>query len=82
MTNQEQLWPEGEQFTLEVLGGQHEELSQMYEDFPVGLHSFRRSMLWWKRGEIRIRKIIPLFRQFIVDWDQRMCLPINSDIFI
>ncbi|XWJ92937.1 hypothetical protein ACRARH_12485 [Phytobacter ursingii] len=78
MNNQEQLWPEGEQFTLEVVIptglGQHEEGTEPdgYEDFPVmvtfRVPPFDVVVETWRNTDTA--KSFGLFRQFIVGWDQ------------
>ena len=78
MTNQVQLWPEGEQFTREVIiptgTGLAEEGVEPagYEDFPVmvtfTVPPFDVVVETWRNTDPA--KSYGLFRQFIVGWDQ------------
>lgn len=78
MNNHKQLWPEGEQFTLEVIiptgfGRPEEGVEPVgYEDFPI-LVTFRVPAFdivveTWRNTDPT--KSFGLFRQFIVGWDQ------------
>lgn len=66
MTNQVQLWPEGEVFTREVL------IPTKYEPLPVKVTyttpPFEIVVETWQNRDPA--KVYALFRQFIVDWDQ------------
>ena len=61
------LWPEGEQFTSEVM------ISTENEPFPVEITftvpAFDVAVEFWKNTDPE--KGYGLFRQFIVDWDQQ-----------
>lgn len=61
------LWPEGEQFTSEVM------ISTEDEPFPVEITftvpAFDVAVEFWKNTDPE--KGYSLFRQFIVDWDQQ-----------
>lgn len=65
MTTQ-QMWPEGEQFTRSV------NIPTKYGPLPVSITyivpPFETVVATWKNREPE--KAYPLFRQFIVDWDQ------------
>lgn len=67
MTNQVQLWPEGEIFTREVL------IPTKYEPLPVEITytvpAFDVVVDTWQNKDPV--KGYALFRQFIVDWDQQ-----------
>ncbi|WP_413499133.1 hypothetical protein [Buttiauxella gaviniae] len=67
MTNQIQLWPEGEIFTREV------QIPTKYEPLPVlmtyTVPPFDVVVEMWQNKDPD--KAYPLFRQFIVDWDQQ-----------
>lgn len=67
MTNQVQLWPEGEVFTREVL------IPTKYEPLPVEVTyivpPFANVIETWQNKDPA--KAYALFRQFIVDWDQQ-----------
>lgn len=67
MTNQVQLWPEGEVFTREVL------IPTKYEPLPVEVTytvpPFEIVVETWQNRDPA--KAYALFRQFIVDWDQQ-----------
>ncbi|WP_254304453.1 hypothetical protein [Citrobacter freundii] len=67
MTNQVQLWPEGEVFTREVF------IPTKYEPLPVEVTyivpPFDNVVETWQNKDPA--KAYALFRQFIVDWDQQ-----------
>lgn len=76
MTNHPQLWPEGETFIREVL------IPTKYEPLPVlvtyTVPPFDVVVATWQNADPE--KVYPLFRQFIVDWDQQDKL--TDDILI
>lgn len=67
MTNQTQLWPEGEVFTKEVL------IPTKYEPLPVQVTyivpPFDIVVETWQNKDPA--KAYALFRRFIIDWDQQ-----------
>jgi hypothetical protein len=67
VTNQAQIWPEGETFTREVL------IPTKYEPLPVEITytvpAFDVVVDTWQNKDPA--KGYGLFRQFIVDWDQQ-----------
>lgn len=64
------LWPEGTQFTREVM------IPTKYELLPVlvtfAVPAFEVVVAMWKNEDPE--QAYPLFRQFIVDWDQEETL--------
>lgn len=82
MSNNAQLWPEGELFTCEVMiptgAGQPEDGVEPvgYEDFPVMVTfivpPFDIVVETWMNKDPS--KSYDLFRQFIADWDQEEML--------
>lgn len=67
MSSAQRIWPEGDQFTLEV------DIPTDDEPLPVGITyvvpAFNVVVETWQNKDPL--KTYPLFRQFIVDWDMQ-----------
>lgn len=67
MSNEQRIWPEGDQFTLEVDIPTNFEALQVLITYTVP--PFDAVVETWQNKDPA--KSYPLFRQFIVDWDMQ-----------